>query len=86
MPIGPVSYHVLTRRRPWLTGQLPADARTAAAWIAAGWEPTADQIRAMGPARAAALGLEYVTVSAWPPWILAALVIAWMFWPRRRRS
>lgn len=84
-----VAFHVFAANRyPWLGGAMPPDARTAAAWIAAGWEPTEDQIRKMGPARAAALGLEWVKVTAWPPWLLplGLLVAAVWYFRRRRRA
>jgi hypothetical protein len=68
--------------RPWTTGQLPRNQQEASTWIRAGWEPSRDDFRRLGPAGAAALGLEYVRVT--PNWtrialaLLALGVIAWV--------
>jgi len=56
-----------------MTGQLPRTQQEASSWIRAGWEPTRDDFRRLGPAGAAALGLEYVEVK--PNWMRIALAL-----------
>ena len=74
--------------RPWESGQLPATAQQAREWIAAGWTPTGADIRRLGPAGAAALGLEYVVVTPdWKRilvWGVALSLLAAVFFRRRR--
>jgi hypothetical protein len=58
---------------PWAAGQLPTSQQEASSWIRAGWEPSRDDFRRLGPAGAAQLGLEYVVVK--PNWTRIALAL-----------
>jgi len=58
---------------PWTTGRLPRNQQEASTWIRAGWEPGKDEMRRLGPAGAARLGLEYVEVK--PDWTRIALAL-----------
>lgn len=69
--------------KPWESGSLPSTAQQARDWIVSGWEPSADDMRRLGPQGAAALGLEYVEVKPnWPRilmWVAGLLLIGAVF-------